>query len=86
MHLYTKCRKWRIERQILKKSLDKAGIHWQRQPEKKWLAELLANTYAVGSLLEFLKNTKVGSREGTAEKIAEWGQRRDQDGEDRLGG
>ena len=86
MHLYTKCRKWRTERQILKKSLDKAGVQWQRRPEKKWLAELLANTYAVGSLLEFLKNTEVGSREGTAERMAEWGQRRDQDGEDRLGG
>ena len=86
MHLYTKCRKWRTERRILKKSLDKAGVQWQRRPEKKWLAELLANTYAVGSLLEFLKNTEVGSREGTGERMAEWGQRRDQDGEDRLGG
>ncbi len=51
-----------------------------------WLAELLANKHAVGSLLEFLKSTEVGNREGTAERMAEWGQRRDQDGEDRLGG
>ncbi len=60
MHLYTKCRKWRA----LKKNLDKAGIKWQGRPEKKWLAELLANRYAVGPLLEFLKNTEVGSRDG----------------------
>ena len=68
----------------LKKSLDKAGVQWQRRPEKKWLAELLTNTYAVESLLEFLKNTKVRSREGTAEKMVEWGQKKDQDGEDQL--
>ena len=86
MHLYTKCRKWSTERRILKESLGKAGVQWQRRPEKKWLAELLANTYAVGPLLEFLKNSEVGSREGTAERMAEWGRRRDQNGEDRLGG
>ena len=28
----------------------------------------LANKHVVGSLLEFLKNTKVGSREGTAKR------------------
>ena len=64
----------------------KAGIQWQRRPEKRWLAELLANKQAIESLLEFLKNTEVGSREGTAERAAEWRQRRDQDGEDQLGG
>ncbi len=58
MHLFTKCRKWRTERRTLKKSLGKAEIQWQRQPEKSWLAELLANNHAVGSLLEFLKNTE----------------------------
>lgn len=66
--------------------LGKAGIQWERRTEKKWIAERLANKHAVGPLLEFLKNTEVGSREGTAERAAEWGQRRDQDGEDRLGG
>ncbi len=40
--------------------------------EKKWLAELLANKYAVGSLLEYLKNTEMRSREGTAKRAAEW--------------
>lgn len=33
---------------------------------KKWLVELLANKHALGSLLEFLKNTEAGSREGAA--------------------
>ena len=36
----------------------KIGIQWPRRPEKKWL---LANKYAVGPLLEFLKDTDVGS-------------------------
>ena len=72
MHLYTKCRKWLTERRTLKKSLGKAGIQRQRRPEKRWLAELLANKHAVGSLLEFLENTEVGNREGAAEKAVEW--------------
>ena len=71
MHLYTKCRKWRTERRVLSKDLRRAGIRWQRRPEKKWLAGLLANRYAVGPLLEFLKDTEVGCREGAAEKTAE---------------
>lgn len=66
------------ERQILKKSLGKAGIQWQRRPEKKWLAKLLADKGAVGSLLEFLKNTDVGNRENAREREMEWEQRRDQ--------
>ena len=85
IHLYTKCRKWRDERRVLRKNLGKAGIQWQRRPEKRWLAELLADKYAVGPLLEFLKHTEVGSREGGAEKEMEWRQRRDQDAEDQLG-
>ena len=40
---------------------------------------------AVGSLLDFLKNTDVGSSENAREKEMEWEQRRDQDGEDQLG-
>lgn len=43
-----------------------------------------ANKYAVESLLESLKNTEVGSRKGTAIRAADWRQRTDQDGEDRL--
>ena len=86
IHLYTKCRKWRAERRALKKNLrNEAGIRWQRRPEKKWLAELLADRHAVGPLLEFLKSTQVGSREGEAEKEEEWERRRNRDGEDQLG-
>ncbi len=85
IHLYTKCRKWRAERRALKKNLGKAGIQWQSRPEKRWLAELLADRHAVGPLLEFLKNTQVESREDAAEKEEEWERRRDRDGEDQLG-
>ena len=76
IYLYTKYQKWRTKRQILKKSRDKAGVSWQRQPEKKRLAELLANTFAVGLLLKFLKDTEVGSREGTVEKWQSGGKRK----------
>ena len=84
MHLYTKCRKWRTERRVLKKSLKKVSIQWQRRPKKKWLAESLANRYRVGPLLEFLKETEVGSKEGAVEKAVQWARRRDQEGEDQL--
>lgn len=79
-----KCRKWCPERRALKKSLSKAGIQWQGRPEKNWLAELRANKYAVGSLLEFLKNTEVGSREGAAERGVGWRRMKDQDEKDQL--
>ena len=52
----------------MKRGLDKLGVQWQRRPEKKWLAELLANERAVGPLLVYLKDTEVGSREGAVEK------------------
>lgn len=62
MHLYTKYRKWQVEWQVLRKNLGKAGIQWQRQPKKKWLAELLADQHIVRLILKFLKNTKIKSR------------------------
>ncbi len=85
IHLYTKCRKWRTERQALRKGLGKIGIRWQRRPEKRWLEELLADERAVAPLLVFLKDTEVGGREGTAEKAMEWRQRMDLEGEEQLG-
>ena len=85
MHLYTKCRKWRTQRQILMKELDKIGIRWQRRPERKWLAGLLANERAAGPLLVYLKDTEVGSREGATEVAREWRRRSDQEGEEQLG-
>ena len=69
----------------MRRGLQRAGIQWQRRSDKKWLAELLANNYALGPLLKFLKDTEVGCREGAAEMVEEWRQRRDQDGEDQLG-
>lgn len=54
---------------------------------KKGLAERLANTSAVRPLLEFLKNRGWEQRRYVQQK--EWRsgeQRRDQDGEDQLGG
>lgn len=85
INLYTKYRKWRAKRQIYKRNLGKAGIQWQGRPAKRWLVELLADKYAIGPLLELLKNTEVGSGEGGAEKEMEWRQRRDQEWEDQLG-
>lgn len=84
MHLYTNYRKWQRKHWLLKKSLKEVGIQSQRRPKKKWLAELLANKYAVGLFLEFLKETAVGSREGVIGKAVEWARKRDQERGDQL--
>ncbi len=84
LHLYTSCQKCRKERRVLSRSLGKVGIQWQRRPEKKWLAELLANERAVGPLLVYLQYTEVGSREGAGEKTMDWRRRNDQEGEEQL--
>ncbi len=60
------------------------GIGWQRQPEKRWVANLLANEQAVQPLLKYLMTTEVGGREGGAEKAVEWEQRTDREGEELL--
>ncbi len=70
-HLYAKCRKWRKKRRELGRELDKEGVIWQPQVERRWLASLLANEKAVASLLGFLKTTGVGGREGAREKEVE---------------
>ncbi len=72
-HLYAKCRKWRKERRKLVRGLEKDGIAWQPQVEKKWLAELLVNEKAVAPLLGFLKTTGVGGRKGARERDVELG-------------
>ena len=84
LHLYTSRRRWRKERRVLRKCLDKIGIKWQRRPEKNWLAGLLANERAVGPLLVYLQNTEVGSREGGVDKTREGRQRSDGEGEELL--
>ena len=84
-HLYTKCRKWRRERRKLVRKLEKEGVIWQAQAERRWLAGLLANEKAVAPLLRFLKETEVGVREGAREREAEWVRKNDQAGEGLLG-
>ena len=84
-HLYTECRRWRKERRKLIRNLCKEGTSWQGWTERKGLAELLANEEAVGPLLEFLKSTEVGGREGVNERELEWMQRDDRVGEEVLG-
>ncbi len=84
IYLYAKCWKWRVKRWTLRKNLRKARIEWQKRSEKRWLAQLLANRYALGLLLEFLENTEVGSRGEAVERKAKWQQKRDQEGEDQL--
>ena len=71
-HLYTECRRWRKERQMLMRTLCKEGIRCQGWTERKRLAELLANKKAIGPILGFLKSTEVGKRVGARERENEW--------------
>ncbi len=83
-HLYTKCRRWRKERRKLVRELDKEGVLWQTQGERRWLADLLENEKAVTPLLRFLKTTDVRGREGARKKEIEWERKNDEAGEDLL--
>lgn len=47
-HVYTRCRKWRKKRRKLVRELEKEGVVWQAQGERRWLASLLGNKKAVG--------------------------------------
>ena len=73
------------ERRKLIGELGKLGITWQA------LARILANEARDWSAAKgffffffFLKNTEIGSREGTVEREAEWERRNDREGESRL--
>ena len=66
----------------LVRELEKGGIKWQRQVERRWLADLLGDEKAVAPLLKFLKNTGTG---GAREKELEWERISDQTGENLLG-
>lgn len=44
----------------------------------------MANKRAVGPVLNFLKGTEVGSREGARVRELEWQRRDDHEGEDHL--
>lgn len=49
----------------------KKGHHLGSQVEKKWLVSLLVNECAIGALLKFLEDTKVGSREEVTKRQVE---------------
>lgn len=84
-HLYTKCRRWRKERRKLVRELEKQGVLWQAQAERRWPAGLLANENAVAPLLKYLKATEIGGRKGARERELECEWKIDQAGEDLLG-
>lgn len=62
-HLYTSCWGWRKGRRKIVREFYKAGIKWQAQTERKWLAELLANEKATKPLLFFSQTTEIGEEE-----------------------
>ncbi len=64
--LYIRSRRLRKERRKLVRELQKEGITWQAQAERRWLAGILANEKAVAPLLGFLKAT--GGRERMSER------------------
>ncbi len=84
-HLYAKCRIWRRERRKLIRELEKDGVTWQAQAERRWMAGLPANEKAVAPLIRFLKATEIGAREGARGREAEWERKNDRAGEDLLG-
>ena len=83
-HLYTRCRKWRKQRRKLVRELEKEGIRWQPQVERRWLADLRGDEKAVVPLVKYLKNTGIGGGEGAREKELEWEYRNDQAGENLI--
>ena len=64
--------------------LKRENISRQGWTEKKEVANLVPDEIALGPLLEFLKATKVGGREGAGERELELEQRNDQAGKDLL--
>ena len=84
-HLYAKCRRWRKERKKLVRDLEKVGIMWRPQAERKWLAGIYTSKGESGSATtEVLKSTEVGGTEGAREIEAELERRNDLAGEDLL--
>lgn len=53
------------------RKLEKKGISWQIQGEKKWVASLLKNKKAIAPLLKFLETIDVGKKKGAKEKELE---------------
>jgi hypothetical protein len=81
-HLLVDCREWRKSRRKLKTDLETAGVIWPVPATRRTVAQLLSNEQAVELLLVFLQNTEVEAREGAAERIREWGERQDREGEE----
>lgn len=52
--------------------------------KKDWQSWYVADGKALGPLLEFLKATEVGGREGAREREREWERQNDHAGEDLL--
>ena len=69
----------------LVRELEKEGVKWQPQVERRWLADLLGDEKAVAPLLKFLKTTGTGGREGAREGELEWERKNAQEGESLLG-
>ena len=55
-------------------TLNAKKISWQGCSEKKGLANLVADKKVLRPLLEFLKATEVGGREGARARELEWRQ------------
>ena len=58
----------------LVRELEKEGVRWQAQAERRWLAGLLANRKALAPLIKLLRATEVGGRE-VAREVAREGVR-----------
>lgn len=56
----------------------------QCRPERRWLANLLANEQAVKLLFGYFKAIEVGGWGGDVDRVAEWEERVDQAGEELL--
>lgn len=67
-----------------KKELEVLEIGWQRRPERRWVANLLANEQAVRPLLKYIMTTEVESQEREMERAAGWDQRVDQEEKELL--
>ena len=83
-HLYAWCRKWRKQRRKLVRKLEKVGMKWQPQVERRWLANMVGDEKAVAPVLKYLKTTDISGREGARERELEWERKNNQAGEDLL--
>jgi hypothetical protein len=81
-HLLADCRRWRGERREMKRALATVGAIWPVPATRAKIAKILATEKATEVLLDFLRSTEVGARDGAAERIREWGEKRDREGDE----